>query len=88
MPHVPHKINRCVGFFFDLQTAIDEVENNSMDISEEGYYSYCVIEEVNPGIYFFPRNEFWFKWNPETEMYDKLSEKPKRYNNIACFGIG
>jgi len=88
IPRIPHKFSRCVGFFFNLKIAEDEVINNSLDISEEGYYSYCVIEEVKPGIYFFPRMEKWYKWNPQTELYDLLIEKPSRFNNVCCFGIG
>lgn len=88
LPHLPHKVNRCVGYFFDMDVAIEEVTNNSMDISEQGYYSYCVIEEVKEGIYFFPRQEIWFKWNPDDEYYHRLEEKPKRFNDTSCFGIG
>ena len=88
IPRIPHKLSRCVGFFFNFKIAEEEVIHNSCDISEEGYYSYCVIEEVRPGIYFFPRTEKWYKWNIKTELYDLLSSKPERFNNVCCFGIG
>jgi len=88
IPRIPHKPLRCVGFFFSLEDAEDEVVNNTYDICEEGYYSHCVIEEVKPGIYFFPRNEFWYKWDYKTESYVRLKEKPDRWKRTVCFGIG
>ena len=88
IPYQPQKLNRCVGYFFDKDSAIKEVINNSMDISEKGYYLYCVIEEVKQGIYFFPRMQLWFQWDSKSDLYLQLDEKPKRFNDIACFGIG
>jgi len=79
---------RCVGFYFKLSDAEEVVENNACDIFEEGYYPYCVIEELKQGIYFFPRNEIWYEWNLDSNMYVKINEKPKRFNKIVCFGIG
>ena len=79
---------RCVGFYFKLSDAEEIVENNACDIFEEGYYPYCVIEELKQGIYFFPRNEIWYEWSLDSDMYVKMNEKPKRFNKIACFGIG
>jgi hypothetical protein len=79
---------RCVGFYFKQKDAEEAVVNNTNDIFEEGYYPYCVIEEMGQGIYFFPRNEIWFMWNSDSNRYEKLTEKPKRFNILACFGIG
>lgn len=86
--HIASGQTRCVGFFFNESDAIQEVVNNSMDINECGYYPYCVIEELGEGIYFFPRQEIWFEWDHESDTYVKISEKPKRYNQVCCFGIG
>jgi len=83
-----HNRSRCVGFYFKQQDAEEAVINNDNDIFEEGYYPYCVIEEVGQGIYFLPRNEIWYKWSLHTNRYEKLTEKPKRFNIIVCFGIG
>ncbi len=80
--------SRCVGFCFNVEDAKKEVENNTMDIYEAGYYPYCVIEEVQEGIYFFPRHEIWYKWNQDTNVYTQLLEKPKRFARTCCFGIG
>ncbi len=86
--HIGSSQTRCVGYFFDIEDAKAEVMNNSMDINEDGYYPFCVIEEVGEGIYFFPRHEVWFKWNHETGEYNEIPKKPERYNQICCFGIG
>lgn len=84
---LPHRA-RCVGFYFTQKDAEEAVINNVNDMFEEGYYPYCVIEEMKQGIYFFPRKEIWYEWSLDSNMYEKLTEKPKRFNQIACFGIG
>ena len=78
---------RCVGFYFDLDIAKQEVLNNSCDIFEFSYI-YCVIEEIGEGMYYFPRKSFWFKWNYEEDKYVALETKPERFINIGGFGIG
>jgi len=78
---------RCVGFYFDLDVAKQEVLNNSCDIFEFSY-TYCVIEEIGAGLYYFPRKEFWFKWNRKKKEYVLMKKKPKLFKNIGGFGIG
>jgi hypothetical protein len=80
--------NRCVGFYYDERRAIEEVENNSLDINEAGYYHFCVIEEQSQGIYPIPTKQIWFKWNPEIEGYSEISEAPEKFRKSVCFGIG
>lgn len=82
----PHS-SRCVGFFHDLEDAISSVEDNIGDINEDGYYLYCVIERVIPGIYSFESDSaYWFRWNG-IHGYQKCS-KPDNYKRGCCFGIG
>jgi len=78
---------RCVGFYFDLDVAITAVLNNDCDIYE-GSYTYCVIEELKQGLYYFPREEFWFKWNVKENNYVLLKKKPRKFKNIGGFGVG
>lgn len=78
---------RCVGFFHSKEDAIEAVENNSMDINEDGYYHYCVIEATQPGIYNFLQDETWFRWH-NTKGYQKLTTKPEKFRRVVCFGIG
>jgi len=84
----PTKPNRCVGYFFDIGRAITAVVDNEQDIYEAGYYPYCVIESIEPGIYSLERKEFWFKWNTDKNCYVSLPEKPKKFYALCCFGVG
>lgn len=80
--------NRCVGYYFDLNRAIDVVVNNECDIYERGYYPYCVIESVKEGLYAVERTEYWFEWDDNTACYQRLNEKPDKFFMRCCFGIG
>ena len=91
----PYKDSRCVGWFESCVDAFKEVRYNSGDIYEEGHYRYVIIEQVDPGIYTFPRKEFWFEWIKNREDggvfspgYARLDTKPNRFHNIACFSMG
>ena len=79
---------RCVGYVSKLEDAIDIVESNSGDLNEAGYYPHAVIENVEEGIYQYDQNPIWFKFNEDTELYEK-SERPSFIpNNHVGFGIG
>jgi hypothetical protein len=91
----PYKDSRCIGWFESCADAFNEVRNNSGDMYEEGHYRYAVIEEVNSGIYSFPRKEFWFEWSENRVSksipvpgYIILDKKPNRFNNVVCFSMG
>ena len=77
---------RCVGFYHELETAIEAVKDNAMDINEAGYYHYAVVEKVNIGIYNFEMEEHWFRWHPEKGY--QPCEKPENFKRIVAFGIG
>lgn len=86
----PSLNSRCVGFFHELETAIKAVEDNDLDISEEGYYHYAVIEKVGPGFYNLSNidveeHEIWFRWR--NGGYDNCF-KPDQFKRTVCFGIG
>jgi hypothetical protein len=83
----PARNMRCVGFYYDHEEADDLVVNNRMDISEDGYYRFAVIEQKSEGIYCTPYNEWWYKYNRKTDKYERC-EKPEKLHNIICFGIG
>jgi hypothetical protein len=96
IPHdFPFKDSRCVGWLESCADAFAEVRNNAGDIYEEGHYRYVVIEQVNPGIYTFPREEFWFEWREKrvdgrviSPGYTILEEKPNRFKQVVCFSMG
>lgn len=77
---------RTVGYYTDLETAKQAVEENWMDIFENGYYPFCVIEEVKQGIYVgCGYGEHWYQW---IENGYKSIEKPKELKHTIAFGIG
>lgn len=91
IPHdFPFRDSRCLGWFNSCADAFAEVRNNSGDMNEDGHYRYVVIEEVESGIYSFPRKEFWFEWISGTAStgYSILDKKPNRFNNVVCFSMG
>jgi len=82
-----HAGSRAVGYYFTLDEAIDRVLNNALDINENGYYPYAVIETISPGIYSFPREELWFKWNHDKEQYEECP-KPERFEKYVAWSLG
>ena len=79
--------SRCVGFFHEKEWAIQAVKENLGDINEDGYYRYCVIEEVRPSIYQYDDNAMWFTWNNSKHEYEQC-EKPEKFRNTCGWGIG
>ena len=71
---------RTVGFFRRMEEAFLAVSNNRMDIFEDGYYNYAVIERVGQGLY--PRvNELqWF-------FYDYQDRSVLTVTRPAILGI-
>ena len=79
---------RCVGFYHDLQTAIDAVEENACDINECEYYPFCVIEKTSPGIYSLDDLVgIWFRWHRK-HGYQRIDKKPDNFKCVIGFGIG
>ena len=79
---------RCIGFYFNSNMAVESVLNNSCDMCECGNYEFCVIEEIKPGLYFYPRVEVWFEWSYEKQMYIKIDVKPEEFKNIGGASLG
>lgn len=79
---------RCIGFYFNSRMAVESVLDNSCDMCECGNYRYCVIEEIKPGLYYYPRVEIWFEWSYEYQRYIKLDDKPEEFENIGGFAFG
>jgi len=79
--------SRTVGFYYDFKTADEDVRNNGGDINEAGYYPYVVIEEIEEGLYIYPRNCYWYAWNRVKNKYESC-EEPDRFKKIAGWGIG
>ena len=79
---------RTVGYYKDLKVAQEEVEHNSCDIYENGYYPFCVIEETEEGIYQYGKN-YWYQWigNQKEGGYQAI-KKPETLKQVCGFGMG
>lgn len=75
---------RCVGFYHDLTSAIESVQNNDGDM-HENYYKYAVIEEKFPGINCTNTFHNWFVW---FDSWYIPCDVPDTYKNMINFGIG
>lgn len=64
---------RTVGYYHDLEKAKQVVEENICDINET-CYNYALIQELGPGLYPDPINNWWYKWNKEKKQYEATNE--------------
>ena len=90
----PQRPTRCIGWFPDRDLAVEAIRDNYGDMNEDGHYRYALVEEVEEGIYTFPREEIWFKWeeivgiNRPESKYFLIDKKPNRFNQVVCFSMG
>lgn len=78
---------RCVGYYSTFKKAEEAILDNAYDIWET-CYDYCVIENIEEGLYQYDFDAKWYKWNDIDEIYEKIEEKPEKYKNQVGFGIG
>ena len=89
-PYPLKESTRVVGYFLDLEEAMECVEGNWGDLYEAGYYKYAVIEDVEPGIYqSIHSRPLCYQWegDADTGSYCRI-EKPEAWKNIYGFTIG
>ena len=82
------KSHRIVGFFKDLETAKQAVEENWGDLYEDGYYKYAIIEEREDGLYSHCESPLFYKW--EGTIKDggyKPIDRPEATNGFCNFTI-
>ncbi|MCK9429338.1 MAG: hypothetical protein M0R17_05000 [Candidatus Omnitrophica bacterium] len=75
---------RLLGWYNTLKEAQEHITSNCMDISEEGYYKYIVVEQVPKGIVPLSRIVCWYKW---TNKYIKCRQ-PSWAKNTINWSIG
>lgn len=75
---------RSVGYFKDLNLAINYVENNFGDIAECGYYKYAIIEKAKEGLYQYDLNPIFFEYDEEHNKYQKI-EIPEEFKGCCGF---
>ena len=71
------------GFYHEKDEAIESVRLNAADIAES-IYNYAVIEEIEPGLYFYPRVRWFFKYNCNNDRYEDVVE-PEFLNGVGLF---
>lgn len=80
---------RCVGFYYDMESAEEAVIENRCDIFE-CLYDYAVIEQTPQGVYGTSSSEYkrWFyKYDHDNNKYVPI-EEPECVKHIYGFGIG
>jgi len=68
------------GYFLDFEEAKKRVENNSLDLCENGYYHYTAIMEFEEGLYNPATNEAWYEWKEDGY---KPCDRPEELAHIA-----
>ena len=83
------KYSRCVGYFETYSEALECVQKNSLDIAENGYYPYAVVERIRPGLY-PDAVAFFFEYLEKINAYVPISfEKlPEVMHRVTSFSIG
>jgi hypothetical protein len=77
---------RTVAVVKEETEAISMVRGNYGDIHET-IYNYCIIEQLQPGLYPNVLKEMWFKWDTRKEEYIGCI-KPKQVAHMVSFSIG
>ena len=81
----PHNI-RCWGFYDNFNDANQAVRRNFTDMWET-IYDFAVIEEYLLGISGYNFNRWFYKYNIEMDMYDRIDE-PEELQHYAGFALG
>jgi hypothetical protein len=63
------------------------VSSNICDLWET-CYEYACIEKIGFGLYPFPRERWLYKYNQNTEQYERIDEPPFLKNYVPIGGIG
>lgn len=67
--------SRCVGYYDNFKDADDAVKSNCCDIFET-IYNYAVIEKVEPGLYPYCRERWFYQVHIENDDWLSAEYKP------------
>ncbi len=81
----PHNL-RCWAFYNDWDDADYTLSNNITDLWET-CYNYGVIEEYHTDLFGYNFKRWFYKYNKETGLYDKIDE-PKELEHYVGFALG
>ena len=74
---------RCVGYYNNLEDAMRAISICNL---HRDSYEYCIIEEIEEGVYKDTPQRWLFKLNEENE-YVQIAE-PQIISNVRNFGLG
>jgi hypothetical protein len=75
--------SRCMGWYENLEDAVDVLEHNRMDVHECSF-TYAVIEKARSGPYAQAFEVQWYIWDEEREGYIEC-DKPSELEHVAHF---
>ena len=78
---------RSVGFRHTFESAREVVETNMCDIWEYSY-DYACIEELDPCLYPYAENRWFYKYNKEKGGYEAIDEPTILKHCGSIGGIG
>lgn len=80
----------CIAWEPTKKGAIQIVETNDMDISDDGLNQYAIIESVAKGVGWDRRHEpyiQWYEWDQGTKKYVACAT-PDKWTNVVRWGMG
>lgn len=80
-----YKELKPVGYFFTRAKAIENLENNYQNMSEDGFYELAVIEQYDEGLYTYDMSPQWYKWDKTDQKYYSIDD-PVRHVSNWVFG--
>lgn len=75
---------RTIGFFATLEDAEFILKECVETINEDSYYNYCVVEELEFGLYPLGLSRWFYKFNMETGIYESI-EEPEELKCVVGF---
>ena len=76
---------RSPGFYYTFEDAEDSVINNCCDIWE-CLYNYTQITKMEPGMYGYNGENWYYKYNMESGKYERMDDVEHLFVHIC--GIG
>lgn len=80
IPEIGHM--RTFGYYETETDAIEAVLGNYCDIFEY-YYTYAVVEHIEPGLYCLATKRWFFKWNEAVNKYEAIEPFEDFLGNYA-----
>lgn len=76
--------SESVGYFEKKEMATKAIENNILDLSDDGYFNYSCVMTFQEGVYSIQEEEQWYEWNKEKQKYYKC-KRPDCLKNFCHF---